>query len=230
MSGETGPARDNLYDDMAIILLNAGIQQSVPEFVSEVRAAAGFRASPRQVAVALEALAGTKKTISAEAVGEVVNASRGDRSQRQRRNATSWQALGAALTSKNQDGSPEGQREFISIVRQVAGPHAGDALLLQVSLVIAGKGGKLDANEVGLVARRLAKSAGDLTEEQLTEHIQREHRSLRDTRTVRRKSRSSSAARRGPTAAFDDTGRSGKRRWKPGGRRRKTISFPNEKD
>ncbi len=227
MSEETSSARDNLYDTMAIQLLNAGIQESVQDFVAQVRERAGFRASPRQVAVALEALSNSRKQISVDTVAEIVAASRGDRSQRQRRNATSWQSLGAALSSKDQDGSPEGQREFISIARQVAGPHASDALLLQVSLILAQQGGKVDANEVGLVARRLAKSAADLTEEQLTEHIQREHRRLREQRTARRKTRSSSAARRA-TTWYEPMERSGKRRWKPGGRRRKTIKFNDE--
>lgn len=226
MSEETGTARDNLYDDMAIQLLNAGIQESVQDFVGQVRAAAGFRASPRQVAVALEALTASQKEISAASVAQIVEASRGDRSQRQRRNATSWQSLGAALTAKSQDGSPEGQREFIAVARQVAGPHASDALLLQVSLVLAQQGGRINENEVGLVARRLAKSAQDLSEEQLADHIRREHRSLREQRTARRKTRSSSAARRGPS--YEPLERSGKRRWKPGGRRRVTIKFRDD--
>lgn len=226
MSEETGSARDNLYDTMAIQLLNAGIQESVQDFVGQVRSAAGFRASPRQVAVALDALTSAGKEISAESIAEMVEASRGDRSQRQRRNATSWQSLGAALTAKNQDGSPEGQREFIDVARQVAGPHANDALLLQVSLILAQQGGKINENEVGLVARRLAKSAADLTEEQLDDHIRREHRSLREQRTARRKTRSSSAARRG--TSYEPQERSGKRRWKPGGRRRRTIKFNDD--
>lgn len=225
MTGDTGPARDNLYDDMAIILVNGGITVPVSEFVAQVRAAAGFRASPRQIGSALQALSDSGQEIAVATTAHLVRASRGTKSERQRRNAGAWQALGAALAVQGQDGSPEGQREFIAIARQVAGPHATDVLLLQVGLVLAGETSRLDPQSVGLVGKRLAKSARDLSEEQLNEQILREHRSMRDTRTARRKSRSSVPARR---RFFEAEQRSGKRRWRPGGRRRLTIQFREE--
>ena len=231
LADETGPARSSLYDSMAIKLVNAGITVPVSDFVQDVRSRAGFRASPRQIGSALEGLSESGQPIDAEAVADLVKASRGDRSQRQRRNAAEWQALGTALTLQNQDGTPEGQREFIGVARQVAGPHANDALLLQVSLILAGESSKLDPRQVGLVAKRLARSAPDLTPEQLQTQVLREHRSQRDQRRTRQKTRSSSASRRNQAPTFDpQTNKPGKRRWKPGGRRRKTITLEKPED
>lgn len=231
MTDETGPARDSLYDSIAIKLVNAGITVPVSDFVQEVRSKAAFRASPRQIATAVDGLWENGQPISADDVAELVKAARGDRSQRQRRNAAEWQALGTALTIQEQDGSPEGQREFIGFARQVAGPHANDALLLQVSLILANESSKLDPRQVGLVAKRLARSAPDLTPEQLQMQVLREQRAQRDQRRTRQKTRSSSASRRDQTPGFDPaTNKPGKRRWKPGGRRRKTITLEKPED
>lgn len=230
MSDETGPARGTMFDSMAIQLVNAGINVPVAEFMREVRAEAGFRASPRQVSSALEGLSATSKEITAGTVAEVVKASRGDRSQRQRRNAEEWQALGTALTIQGQDGSPEGQREFIGVARQVAGPHATDNLLLQVSLILAGQKTRLNPQSVGLVSKRLAKSAQDLTPEQLSDMVAREYRGQRDQRRSRQNQRASEARRVVYPGIEAATNKPGKRRWKPGGRRRKTIKFPDQDD
>lgn len=226
MTDETGSARDSLYDSIAIKLVNAGINVPVSEFVQLVRAEAGFRASPRQISAAIEGLDSTGKVINVEGVSELVKASRGDRSQRQRRNAEDWNALGAALTIQNQDGSPEGQREFIGIARQVAGPHATDALLLHVSRILAESKSRLEPQSVGLVAKRLARSAADLSPDQLSEQVLREFRSQRDQRRSRQNRRATDA-RRWHVDGEAVTNKPGKRRWKPGGRRRKTITFPD---
>ncbi|HEX2282546.1 MAG TPA: hypothetical protein VHG52_12385 [Thermomicrobiales bacterium] len=227
---QTGPARNALNQSIAIKLVNAGILTPAADFVSQVRSEAGFRASPRQISAALEGLADTGEDITAESVANLVAASRGDRSQRQRRRAPEWQALGTALTLQNLDGSPEGQREFIGIARQVAGPRATDALLLQVSLTLAGEGVELDPRSVGLVTKRIARSAADLTESQLTTQLMREWSNLNRVRTPRQQRRSSVAARRRQTGPPEHVNKPGKRRWKPGGRRRRTIQFPKTTD
>lgn len=229
MTDETGPSRDSLYDSIAVKLVNSGITVPVSEFVQQVRAKAGFRASPRQVSAAIEGLDATGKPIDVDGVADIVKASRGNRSQRQRRNAEDWQALGATLTIQGQDGSPEGQREFIGIARQVAGPHATDALLLQVSRILGDQKTRLEPQSVGLVAKRLAKSAPDLSPDQLSEQVLREFRSQRDQRRSRQNRRSTDARRWYPEGE-QPTNKPGKRRWKPGGRRRKTIKFPGQEN
>jgi hypothetical protein len=229
-TGQQGSARATLYDSMAPKLVNAGIYTPAAEFVREVREMAGFRASPRQISTALERLSESGEEISLEAVAGLVAASQGDRSQRQRRHAPEWQALGAALTIQGVDGTPEAQRQFIGVARQVAGPHATDPLLLQISLTLAAENIKLDPHSVGLVGKRIAKSAADLTEEQISEHALREFRNLNRSRTPREKRRSSVAARRKKLGPAEYENKPGKRRWKPGGRRRRTINFPVRSD
>lgn len=229
-TGQTGPARNSLYESMAIKLLNAGVVTPAADFVSQVRSAAGFRASPRQISAALEGLTDTGEDVTIDAVANLVSASRGDRSQRQRRNAPEWQALGTALTLQGLDGSPEGQRQFIGIARQVAGPNATDALLLQVGTTLAAEGVELDAKSTGLVTKRIARSARDLSESQLAEHILREWGNLNRVRTPRQQRRSSAAARRRQFGPPEHVNKPGKRRWKPGGRRRRTIQFPKSSD
>lgn len=227
---QSGPARDTMYQSIAIKLVNAGVLTPAAEFVDEVRSAVGFRASPRQITAAVEGLADAGEHISTAAVAGVVKASRGNRSQRQRRNAQDWQALGAALTLQRLDGSPDGQREFIGIARQVAGPQASDNLLLKVSLALAAEGIELSTRNIGLVCKRIARNAADLTDQQIADHAVREHNRLISSRpTPRQKRRSSVAARRqGRPAEYQN--KPGKRRWKPGGRRRRTIQFPKPED
>jgi hypothetical protein len=230
MTDSTGPARNTLHDSIAIRLINAEITMPAAEFVKEVRSSTGFRASPRQVSTALDQLYESGNEISVEAVANLVASSQGGRSQRQRRNVADWQSLGAALVIQEMDGTPEGQREFIGIARQVAGPHATDALLLQVSLTLAGENIRLDPRSVGLVGKRLAKSAADLSPQQLAEHILREHGQLNRERTPRQQRRTSVAARRKRFGPVEYMNKPGKRRWKPGGRRRRTIKFPDAPD
>lgn len=228
--GQQGSARDSLYDSMAPKLVNAGILTPAAEFVREVRDRAGFRASPRQISSAIETLSDTGTEISLDAVANVVSASRGNRSQRQRRHAPEWQALGAALSIQDQEGTPDAQRQFIGVARQVAGAYATDALLLQISLALAAESIELDARSVGLVGKRLARSAADLSDEQIAEHAIREYRNLNRVRTPREKRRSSVAARRQRFGPAEYMNKPGKRRWKPGGRRRRTIKFPDRSD
>ncbi|CAN5194507.1 hypothetical protein BH23CHL1_BH23CHL1_10640 [soil metagenome] len=226
---QSGPARDDMYQSMAIKLVNSGVLTPVAEFVKDVRAVAGFRASPRQITAALDGLSDSGESIDVASVAAVVGKSRGDRSQRQRRNAREWNALGAALTLQGLDGTPEGQREFLGITRQVAGSHANDSLLLQLSLILAGDGIELSPRTVGLIGKRLAKSAADLTDLQLADHALREYASLnRPQPTLRQQRKTSVAARR--TGPIEYQNKPGKRRWKPGGRRRLTIQFPKKPD
>ncbi len=216
-----------MYQSMAVKLVNSGVRTPAAEFVKEVRAAAGFRASPRQITAALDGLSDAGEPIDVDSVAGVVVRSQGDRSQRQRRNAREWNALGAALTLQGLDGTPEGQREFLGITRQVAGSHANDALLLQISLVLAGEGIELSSRTVGLIGKRLATSAPDLTEQQVADQALREYARLtRPQPTPRQQRKTSVAARR--TGPVEYQNKPGKRRWKPGGRRRRTIHFPEK--
>lgn len=226
----TGPARDELYQSIAIRLLNAGIVTPAADFVAEVRREAGFRASPRQIRAALDGLVDAEEEVSVEAVTGLVSAARGNRSQRQRRRAPEWQALGTALALQGQDGSPVGQRDFIGTARQIAGPHATDALLLKVSLALAGEGFDLDIRTVARIAKRLARSAEDLSDDQLTSQILREFSKQQRDRASRPRQRSSVGARREQMHHPARFNKPGKRRWKPGGRRRRTIQFPKTDD
>lgn len=226
-SNQTGPAREGMYQSMAIKLVNAGVMMPVADFVKDVRSAAGFRASPRQISAAMDGLSDAAEPVDVESVAGVVARSQGDRSQRQRRNAREWSALGAALTLQGLDGTPEGQREFLGITRQIAGSHANDSLLLQLCLILSSEGIELSPRTVGLIGKRLAKSAPDLTDQQLSDQVLREYASLNRTQpTLREQRKATVAARR--TGPIEYQNKPGKRRWKPGGRRRLTIKFPDK--
>jgi hypothetical protein len=209
-------------------LVQAGVFVPAAQFVDDVRQAAGFRASPRQIGAALEEMTRAGQPVTADAVADVVSGSRGELAERQHRHAVDWRALGAALAVRGMDGSPQGQRAFIGAARRTAGPHANDALLLSVALAIAGERSTLDPELVGKVARRIAKSAGDLTPDDIAALAMTELRNvIRSQRRVAasRRSATSAARRVNPRSGEVQTRKPGKRAWAPGGRRRRTIRF-----
>ena len=227
--------RDALYESIAVALLNAGVQQPVSAFVADVRAAAGFRVAPRQVAAAVEELQRAGQQVDVAAVAEVTKGVRGAGAERQRRHADDWRALGAALALRGLDGTPTGQRAFVGEARHAAGPLASDILILTIALTVAGDGRALSAATIGAVARTLARSAPDLSPADIAHLARTELRTLdRPARQLPPKRRSSSAARRPPPPgrprAEIRTRKPGKRRWAPGGRRRRTIKFPEKRD
>ena len=224
-----------MYEAIAVALLNAGVQQPATAFVTDVRAAAGYRVPPRQIAAAVDELQRAGQLIDVTAVAEVVQAVRGLGAERQRRHAEDWRALGAALALRGLDGSPAGQRAFVGAARHAAGPRATDSLILTIALTVAGEGRALSAPTVGTVANALARSAPDLTAADIAQLTRVELRKLdRPARQLPPKRRSSSAARRPASpsrqAADVRTHKPGKRRWAPGGRRRRTIKFPEQRD
>lgn len=126
-------------------------------FLVAVRRAAGWRVSPREVDAALEALALTDEDPTPRQVAEIATATRGDRSQRQRRHSDLWRALGTHLVAQSQPGDPEAQREFIGEARIVGGSRLSDPFLLNVAIAVAETGQRLDAAFVGEVARWLGR-------------------------------------------------------------------------
>jgi hypothetical protein len=104
-----------------------------------------------------------------------------------------------------------------------------------VALTIAGDGRALLAPTVGAVAKRIAHSAPDLSSAEIANLTHAELRALdRPQRQLPPKRRSSSAARRPASLGRQQTDvrthKPGKRRWAPGGRRRRTIKFPEQRD
>ena len=226
-------SRDVLYGSIGVRLLNAGVRVPAAEFVTQIRNAAGYRVSPRQIATAIAELERAGQPVDADAVTQLVQGFRGVAAERQRRHADAWRALGAALALRDLDGSPNGQRAFIGAARHVAGHAATDLLLLTVALAIAASGRALDAELVGHVSKRLAASAPDLTTDAIATRALVEARAIeRLERRARPTQRSSSAARRAPASPQRPPGaperKPGKRRWAPGGRRRRTIRFPEK--
>lgn len=221
----TRTSRDVLYEQIGITLMNAGVVSPAAQFMADVRAAAGFRVSPREAVVAVEQMASAREPISVETVAEMVGTLRGDRSTRQQRHAAAWRTLGAQLTLRDLDGSPEGQRAFIGIAHAIAGRRATDALLLQIALTIAEQGQRLDAETVGKVGKRLAASAPDIVAEQLPALVEREVRTLaRESRVPARPPKK--PKRPVTTGAWSQAHNPGARKWRPGGRRRRKIQFP----
>ena len=213
-------SRDVLYETIGIELINAGVFVPASEFVDQVREAAGSRVAPRQVATAVSQLARAEYTITPESVVEIISATSGDRSSRQQRHSDDWRSLGATLALQGQDGSPEGQRAFIGMARAIAGPSSNDMLLLRVALALAETGQTLDADLVGKIAKRLARSAADLSPDDYPALVQSELRVVRRARRERtaRSHRSSVGSRR-QVAAGSNADKPGPRKLRPGNRR-----------
>lgn len=214
-------SRDVLYEQIGIVLMKAGVVSPAVQFIADVRAAAGFRVSPREVVAAVEQMAGMRQAVTVEMVAAMVATLRGERSARQQRHADAWRRLGAQLAMRGQDGSPEGQRAFIGSARALAGPGAADGLLLRIALSLAGQGQRLDPETVGKVGKRLAASAADIDPDHVASLIERELRSLaRDTRAPKKPKRPVA------TGTWSQAHNPGARKWRPGGRRRRKIQFP----
>jgi hypothetical protein len=217
-------SRDVLYEEIAILLAGKGVLTPAAEFVADVRRAAGFRVSPREVAAALAQVAPGSRPVTANGIADIVSSLRGQRSARQQRHAADWRALGTQLALRDADGSPAGQRAFIGMARGVAGPRASDALLLQVALAISGMRVTLEPRIVGKVARRLASSARDLSREAVADQVRREVVAIDRDRTRGRSTPQRPAAIR--SAHRDRTVERfnpGRRSWRPGGRRRRAV-------
>lgn len=189
-------SREAILERISISLLNAGIVMPAAEFVAAVRAAAGYRVNPREIDVAIAHLQSAGMDIDAAAVAELAGATRGDRSQRQQRNSDEWRALGATMSLKGLDGSPAGQRALIGAARGVAGPRATDILLLRVALALGSLNAPFDAATIGGIANRLARSAPDLTPDDISALVRRELGAMRRALRPRAKRQSSVGSRR----------------------------------
>jgi len=147
------------------------VDPSSRAFLDAVRRAAGWRVSPREVAAAVEAIETSGGTPTPERVARVAAASRGERSQRQRRHADLWRLLGAQLAVHGKPSDPEAQRAFVGRARAAAG-EGSDALILRVALEVAANQGPLDPRSVGEITRWLLANTGDdLSDETLTARV-----------------------------------------------------------
>lgn len=219
-------SRDVLYESIGIGLVNAGVLIPATTFVDDVRRVAGFRVSPREVAVAVDQAVQSAQQVTVEQVATIVAGTRGNRSQRQQRHAADWRALGALLSMRGLDGSPSGQRAFIGAARSVAGQRATDSLLLGIALALADLGAALESNNVGLIARRLATSAPDLSRDDIATLVKNELRAIGREKSAagRPNRRSSSASRRPPSQPTIQI-----RRFKRGGKRRTVRVLPQRR-
>lgn len=205
-------SREAILESIGMDLLTAGIVMPAADFVAAVREAAGYRANPREIAVALAQSRQAGREVGAEQVAALLAATRGDRSQRQQRHADDWRALGATMSLKGLDGSPEGQRALIGAARAVAGPRATDALLLQIALALGTLNAPFDAATIGGIAKRLAHSAPDLSLADMPVLVRRELGALRRAQRPRANRQSSVGSRR-------HAANPGARKLKPGQRR-----------
>ncbi len=205
-------SREAVLESIGIDLLNAGIVMPAAAFVAAVRQAAGYRVNPREIAVALAQLRQAGREIDPDAVATLLTATRGERSQRQQRHADDWRALGATMSLKGLDGSPEGQRALIGAARAIAGPRATDVLLLQVALALGTLNAPFDAATIGGVAKRLARSAPDLEPSDMPALVRRELGALRRAQRPH-------AARQSSVGSRRRAANPGARKLKPGQRR-----------
>lgn len=130
-------------------------------FVAEVRKAAGFRVSPRQISPILEALRQRGCPINPAAVAELVKVGEaGDASARQRRNAYFWRLLGAYLALDGKPAHREAQRAFIGRVRRLVQQHYPDRVLLEIAVAIGAAGFPLEASTVASAVRWLQEQLG----------------------------------------------------------------------
>jgi hypothetical protein len=217
---EASASRNLLLETIGIDLLNAGVLTPAKRFIQEVREAAGYRVNPRHVATAVSQIARANQEVTPQTVAEMASTIRGDHSQRQQRNSGDWRVLGAALALQGKDGSPQGQRAFISDARLAAGPRATDTLLLHVAIAIANANKPLHANTVGTIASRLSSSAPDLSTRDIPGLVLQELRAMRNPKAARYTKRSSVGARR-PDAqpGHNPYHNPGARKLRPGNRR-----------
>ncbi|MDI3341263.1 MAG: hypothetical protein QJR03_12110 [Sphaerobacter sp.] len=152
-------------------------------FLDAVRRAAGWRVSPREVAAALAAIESAGQEPTPERVARIAAATRGERSQRQRRHPDLWRRLGAQLALHGQPSDPEAQRAFIGRVRAIAGIRS-DALALRVALAVADHGGPLDARSVGEITRWLLRRVGEVpADEAIAEAVPAAIQAIQESRS-----------------------------------------------
>lgn len=226
-------SRDVLYESIGLQLVGAGVMTPARDFIDQVRQAAGTRVAPRDIAAIVTQIGLSGAEVTADAVAEIAAASTGGRSQRQGRNADQWRALGAALALRDLDGSTDGQRAFVGEARRVAGRAATDALVLQIALALADIGATFDAETVGKLGKRLAASAPDISPDSMKDIVHSElralHRAERTEAISKRKNRSSSGARRGPSSGANPSSylsNPGARKLRPG--RKHIRSLPKK--
>lgn len=210
-------ARDDILDSIGGQLVQAGIRVPASEYVASVRKVAGFRVSPREIMAAMTQIGVVGHSFDPEQIAMVIAETRGNRSHRQLRNSREWRALGALLTLRGHDGSPEGQRTFLSHVRHAAGKRPSDLTLLRVAIATAELGLALDATTIGKAARRLSATIGSLDADALKTAVQHE------TRMLRRESTRGTTRIQRMRPAGDAPANASTRRWTPGGRKNRTA-------
>lgn len=198
-----GMSRMLLDEQIALLIVDAGLLMPASEFIRAVRAEAGFRVSPREISVAAEQLVAGRRPLTVTSVAELVAAGRGTRSERQQRHADDWRTFGALLLVRNLDGSPEGQREFIAQARRVAGARGTDLLLLRTALAVGNMRQALTPDLVGKVAQALSRIWQDLSAEGFVQAAQR---------TARRIDRENRRPMRGGSVQMDPNVRRTKRK------------------
>jgi hypothetical protein len=104
--------------------------------LKDVRAAAGWRVAPRHLEVAVQALVEVGEEPKVERLAEVASAIRGERSQRQRRNADLWRLLGAQLAVRGKYSEPEAQQAFVGRAKALASDRVPDVDLLLVATAL----------------------------------------------------------------------------------------------
>ena len=129
-------------------------------FLDAVRGLAGWRVSPREAAAAIEAVTAVGEEPSAARVAALVSAVRGERTQRQRRHADLWRALGVQLAIHGAAADPDAQRAFVGAARAAARREVSDALLLRVAVEVGAAEPALTPRLVGAVTRRVVSRGG----------------------------------------------------------------------
>ena len=167
-AGDIQPESDQLDAD------GGALSSESRAFLEAVRRVAGFRVSPREAAAAAEAVTAAGETPSPERVAGVVAAGRGERSQRQRRHADLWRALGAQLAVRGQPADPDAQRAFVGAARAAARRDVNDALVLRVAVEVAAAEAPLTPRLVGAVTRRVVSRGGRRLDEDDLAEVTRE--------------------------------------------------------
>lgn len=198
-----GMSRMLLDEQIALLIVDAGLLMPASEFIRAVRAEAGFRVSPREIAVAAEQLVAGRRPLTVKSVAELVAAGRGTRSERQQRHADDWRAFGALLLVRNLDGSPEGAARV-----HRAGTPGGWRARHRPAAAAHRAGGwqhasGADPDLVGKVAQALSRIWQDLSAEGFVQAAQR---------TARRIDRENRRPMRGGSVQMDPNVRRTKRK------------------
>lgn len=130
------------------------------DLLTRVRKAAGWRVNPRQLDVTLQALEEAGQERSVERVAEIVDAIRGERSQRQRRNADLWRLLGAQLAVRGKYSGPDAQQRFIGRAKALSSDGVADSDLLLVATALGSANHPLTPEMTADVTTWLAEQLG----------------------------------------------------------------------